>query len=85
MEWKTIFRYSILAISFHSISIPYKNLLFHVELFSVFHSILPYQGKFKSEATCNLLCTFATLSVPLQVVTREGKQHGTMHLIQGRI
>ena len=30
----------------------------------------------------NLHCTFARLSVPLQVVTHEGKRYGTMHLIQ---
>ena len=29
----------------------------------------------------NLYCTLATLSVPLQVVARKGKQYGTMHLI----
>ena len=33
------------------------------------------------EATHNLYCIFAALSVPLQVVAREGKQYGTMHLI----
>ena len=33
------------------------------------------------EATHNLYCIFATLSVPLQVVAREGKQYGTMHFI----
>ena len=71
MEWKTIFPYSILAIFFHSIQ----------KFSSIFHSILSYQGKFRPEATRNLYCTFATLSRPLQVVAREGKQHGTMHLI----
>ena len=40
---------------------------------SIFHSILPYQAKFRPEATRNLYCTFATLSVPLQVVAQEGK------------
>ena len=33
------------------------------------------------EATHNLYCIFATLSVPLQVVAREDKQYGTMYLI----
>ena len=66
MEWKTIFPYSIRAIFLHS---------------NIFHSILPYQGKFKPEATRNLCSIFATLSVPLQVVAREGKQYSTMHLI----
>ena len=32
---------------------------------SIFHSILSYQGMFKPEATRNLYCIFATLSVPL--------------------
>ena len=55
--------------------------------FSIFHSgihfhfILLYQGKFRPEATHNLYCTFATLSILLQVVAHEGKQYGTMHLI----
>ena len=39
------------------------------------------EGKFRPEATRNLFCTFATLSVPLQVVPREGKQYGLMHFI----
>ena len=42
---------------------------------------IPYQGKMRSKAVRNLFCTFATLSIPLQVVARKGKQHGTMHLI----
>ena len=71
MEWKTIFPYSIRAIFFHSI----------LKFSSIFHSILPYQGMFKPEATRNLHCIFATLSVLLQVVAREGKQYGTLHLI----
>ena len=29
----------------------------------------------------NLYCTFATLSVTLQVVARKGNQHDAMHLI----
>ena len=65
MEWKTIFPYSILIIFFHSI----------------FRSILPYQSKFKPEATRNLYRTFATLSVLQQVVAHKSKQYGTMHLI----
>ena len=32
---------------------------------------IPYQGKFRPKATRNLYQTFATLSVPLQVVTRR--------------
>ena len=36
---------------------------------------------FKPEATRNLYYIFATLSVPLQVVAREGQQYGTLHLI----
>ena len=57
--------------------------IFHsIQNFScICHSIHPYQGKFKSEATRNLYCTFATLSVLLKVVAHEGKQYGTMHLI----
>ena len=56
--------------------------IFHsiLKFFSIFHSILPYQDKFIPEATLNFYCTFAMLSVPLQVVAREGKQHGMMHL-----
>ena len=46
---------------------------------SIFHSILPYQDEFRTEATRNLYRYFATLSVPLQVVARESKQYGTMH------
>ena len=75
MEWKTIFPYSIRAIFFHSI------LHSILKFSSIFHSILPYQGNFKPEATRSLYCIFATLSVLLQVVAREGKQHGTTHLI----
>ena len=37
--------------------------------------------RFRPEATRNLYYTFATLSTPLQVVDREGKRNGTMHLI----
>ena len=36
---------------------------------------------FRLEATCDLYCTFATLSLPLQVVGRKGKQYSMMHLI----
>ena len=60
---------------FHSI---FRSIL---TFSSIFHFILSYQGKFKPEAIRNLYCTFATLSIPLQVVAREGKQHGAMHLI----
>ena len=75
MEWKTIFPYSIRAIFFHSI---FHSIL---KFSPIFHSILPYQGNFKLEATRSLYCVFATLSVPLQVVARDGKRYGTMHLI----
>ena len=68
-EWKTIFPYSMLAIFFHSI----------LKFSFLFHSILPFQHKFRQEAKRNLLCIFATLSVPSQVVAHEGKQYGTMH------
>ena len=44
----------------------------------MFHSILPYQDKFRPEATRNLHCTFATLSVSLKVAAREGKQYRTI-------
>ena len=46
---------------------------------SIFHSVLPYQGKFRPEATRSLYSTFVTFSVLLQVVAHEGKQDGTMH------
>ena len=61
-----------------------KNHLFHSKrkFSSIFHFILPYQRKIRPEATRNLYCTFARLSVPLQVVAHEGKQYGTMHLIR---
>ena len=76
--------HSILKI-FHSIfySILKFSSIFHsiLQLSSIFHSILPHQGKFRPEATRNLYCTFATLSIPLQVVALEGKQRGTRHLI----
>ena len=57
--------------------LPFHRLL---KFSSIFHSI-PRYSKLRPEATRNLYCTFATLSIPLQVVAREGKQHGTMHLI----
>ena len=67
---------------FHSI-LKIFHSIFHstLKFSSIFHSILPYQGKFRPEATCNLYYIFATLSVPLQVIARESKQYGTMHLI----
>ena len=49
---------------------------YYLKFSSIFQSILPYQGKFRPEATRNLSCNFATLSIPLQA--RDGKQ---MHLI----
>ena len=75
MKWKTIFPYSIPYWQFSSI--PFDTKIFH----SVFHTSIPIQGKFRPEATRNLYCTFATLSAPLQVVAREGKQYGTMPLV----
>ena len=58
-----------------SIFLTGNFLLFHfhsiLKFSSIFHSIIPYQGKFRPEATRNLHCTFATLSVLLQ-----GKQYG---------
>ena len=36
---------------------------------------------FRPKAARNLYCTFAKLSVPLQIAARKGKQHGKMHLI----
>ena len=61
----------------------YVLKIFHsiLKFSSIFCSILPYQGKFRPKATPNLHCTFATLSVPSQVVACEGKQYGTMYLI----
>ena len=49
--------------------------IFHTKISSIFHSILPYQGKFRPQETRNLYFTksFATLSVLLQVVAQEGK------------
>ena len=47
---------------------------FYLKFSSVFHSRLPYQGKFRSEATPNLHCIFATLSVLLQIIVKGGKQ-----------
>ena len=73
MEWMTIFPYSILEIFFHSILKIFHSIL---KFSSIFYSILPYQGMFILEATCNLQCTFATLNVLLQ-----GKQYGAVHLI----
>ena len=57
--------------------------IFHsiLKVSSIFHSILPYQGKFRPKATLNLYCTFATLSLILQVVVCKGKQQSTIHLI----
>ena len=77
MEWKTIFPYSTLAIFLYSILKIFHSIL---KFSSGFHSIFPYQGKCRPKATRNLNCTFATLSVSLQVVALEGKQHGTMHV-----
>ena len=46
---------------------------------SMFHSTFPYQGNFQPEVMRNLYCTFATLSVSLQVVASEGMQYDPMH------
>ena len=73
---------NFLPFHFHSILKIFHSIFHSILKFpSILHFILPYQGKFKPEATRNLYCIFATLSVPLQVVAREGKQYGTMHLI----
>ena len=65
---------------FYTKNLPF-HISFHTKIFLHLPSILPYQGKFRPEATCNLHCILATLSVHLQVVARKGKQYGTMHLI----
>ena len=64
--------------------IPIHTKIFHcifhsiLKFSSIFHFILPYQDKFRPEATRNLHCTFATLSVSLEVVARKGKQYRTI-------
>ena len=83
MEWKTIFPYFILAIFFHSIFqsiLKIFHSIFHsiLKLSSIFHSILPYQDKFRPEATRNLHCTYATLSISLKVAACKGKQYRTI-------
>ena len=78
IEWKTIFPYSILAIFFRSMLKIFHSIL---KFSSIFHFILPYQGKFRPKTICCWYCTFATLSIPLQAVACEGKQYGLMHLI----
>ena len=58
--------------------IPFHtNIFFHIP----FHTSIP--SKFRPEDARNLYryCIFATLSVPLHVVARQGKQYGTMHFI----
>ena len=49
--------FNFLPFYFHSI----QKIFFSIFHF-IFHSILPYQVKFRPEATCNLYCIFATLS-----------------------
>ena len=66
---------NFLPFHFHSILKIFHSLL---KFSSIFHFILPYQGKFRPEATRNLYCTFEMQNVPLQVVAREGKEYGTM-------
>ena len=84
MAWKTIFPYSMLAIFFHSFSIPYQKSSIP------YSNFLPYSIPYVHTKVCldwnqRVICIvhFATLSVPLQVglVARVAKQHGTMHLI----
>ena len=67
---------------FHSIlkifpfHIPFRAKIFlHIPL----HTSIP--RKFPPKVMHNLYCTLATLSIPLQVVARESKQYGMMHLI----
>ena len=52
-----------------------KNLPFHTKIvfYIPYHTSIP--AKFRAKAMRNLYCTFATLSVPLQVVTRKGRQY----------
>ena len=78
MVWngKTIFPYLILAI-------------FFLPILKIFHSTLKFSSifytkvslDFRPKATHNLYCRIATLSISLQVVAREVKQYGLMHLI----
>ena len=81
IQKKRIFPYFILAFFLHSMLKIFRCIFHTILKFSIFLSILPYQGKFKAEATRNLYYTFATLSEPLQVVAREGRQYGMMNLI----
>ena len=87
MEWNGRRFFHIPYWQFSSIPFSFRTKIFPfhfnsiLKFSSLFHSILPYQAKFGPEATRNLHCTFATLSVPMQVVAHEGKQYGTMHLI----
>ena len=66
---------------FHAGNFLPFHIPFYTKFSSIFHSILPHQGKFKPGTKRNLYSIFATLNVPLQVVALEGKQYGTMHLI----
>ena len=89
------FHFRSIPLIFHFIfhSILKFSSIFHsiLKFSSIFHSILPYHGKyyyiipyhgkFRPVATRNLYCTFATLSIPLQVVARKDRQYDTMHLI----
>ena len=77
-DFSTFYTCNFLPFHFYSILKIFDSIL---NFSSIFHSIIPYQGKFKPEAKHNLYCTFATLSVLLQVVAHEGKQYGTTHLI----
>ena len=91
MEWngRQIFhspswQFSSVSFPFHTKNLPF-HIPFHIKFSSIFHSILPYQSKFRPEATRSLYCTYATLSVPLQVVACKGKQRGMVRYISSLI
>ena len=72
---------NFLPVHFQSMLRLFHSIFHSILKFSfIFHSILPYQDKLRPKATRNLNSTFAMLSLPLQVVPREGKHYGTMHL-----
>ena len=74
-------QFSSIPFPFHIKNLPFDSIFrtkifFHIP----FHTSIN-QRKFRPEAVRNLNCSFAMLSVPLQVVAREGNQYDTMHLI----
>ena len=87
MEWngKRFFhipywQFSSIPLPFHTKNLPF-HFPFHTKIFFhiPFHTSIPMW--FRQSATRNLYCTFATLSMPSQIVAREGKQHSTIDLI----